>query len=450
MKPIPVLRRAVLWLLVLPVVLPPMDATAQAMPNTGLAQNAALYYLKAAALLDVPRTELELETQDFISNQLPLLPPSVLSVQPEALRALLRDRPSLMALNNGARQTLCVFPVKTDGASLDLTHLPPLRNLAYRALMLAKAYEYVDNPQGAAGVYVDVLRLVEHLDQDRNVTTGLVAGDLIQLTLSELEGFLSRKQPADAIALLTRYFEKAPRRVLRLPTYLRDEAQRNTEWLLLRGERPEDKLARLYGNARSRPAIDKLVTLDAARKEQRFREWVDEYQKRMEAMALAAEQPFADGIQKMAKMDAERAAMEKDRTGGKNPLIPLLMPQGVDLYQLFLLAEAQYDAAHILCSAAAVQAETKTWPNSIDAINLFTRRTMPTDVFSGKDFYYHLDRGAPELIIRIPKKMSLHPEYFYNVNFERRLKNDGPRGAAAIQRLQEERKRNPRLPVPME
>ena len=75
---------------------------------------------------------------------------------------------------------------------------------------------------------------------------------------------------------------------------------------------------------------------------------------------------------------------------------------------------------------------------------------MPTDVFSGKDFYYHLDRGAPELIIRIPKKMSLHPEYFYNVNFERRLKNDGPRGAAAIQRLQEERKRNPRLPVPME
>ena len=448
MKLHPVLRLAVLWLLI-PAVLRPMDAPAQAL-NAGLAQNAALHYIKAAALLDTPRTELELQTQDFINNELPLLPPSVLAAHPEALRALLRDRSSLMALNNGARQTLCVFPVQTDSAALDLTHLPPLRSLAYRALMLAKAYEYVDNPQGAAGVYIDIFRLVEHLDQDRNVTSGLLAGDLIQLTLSELEGFLSREHPADALALLTRYFDNSPKRVLRLPAYLRDEAKRNSDWLLQHNGRPEDRIARLYGNAKSKPAVDKLITLDKARKEQRLQEWVEEYQRRMEAMALASEQPFADGIKKMARMDAERATMEKDRSGGKNPLIPLLMPQGVDLYQLFLLAEAQYDAATIMVYAAAARAENKKWPDNIDEINLFAHHPMPTDVFSGKDFYYRIDRGSPELIIRIPKKMSLQPEYLYNVNVARRQRNDGARGAEAIQRLQEERKRNPRLPVPME
>ena len=446
MKLHPVLRLAVVWLLILTALLRPMDAAAQT-PNAGLAQNAALHYLKAAALLDAPRTELELATQDFISTELPLLPPNVFAAHPEALRALLRDRPSLMALNNGARQTLCVFPVKTDSATPDLTHLPPLRSMAYRALMLAKAYEYVDNPQGAAGVYVDIFRLVEHLDQDRNVTSGLLAGDLIQLTLSELEGFLSREQPADALSLLTRYFDKSPRRVLRLPTYLRDDSEQNASWLLGRGDRPEERVARLYGNVRSKPAVDKLVTLDKARKEQRLREWVEEYQGRMEAMAVAAEQPFATGIKKMAGMDAERTAMEKDRTGGKNPLIPLLMPQGVDLYQLFLLAEAQYDAASILSYAAAARAANKKWPDRIDDITLFAHHAMPTDVFSGKDFYYHIDRGEPELIIRIPKKMSLQPEYLYNMNFARRLKNDGAHGAEAIQRLQEERKRNPLLPV---
>ena len=436
-------------MLMLMTALAPASVRAQAAAEAGLAQNAALHYLKAAALLDTPRTELELETQDFINNELPLLPPSTLAVQPEALRALLRDRPALIALNNGARQTLCVFPVRTGSATLDLTHLPPVRGLAYRALMLAKAYEYVDNPQGSAGVYADLFRLVEHLDQDRNVTSGLLAGDLIQLILSELEGFLSREQPPDALALLTRYFDKAPRRVLRLPTYLRDEAERHADWLLRADGRPEDKLAQLYGNSKSRPAIDKLVTLDKARKEQRLREWVEEYRKRMDAMAVAAEQPFSDGIQKMAKMDAERASLEKDRSGGRNPLIPLLMPQGVELYQLFLLAEAQYDAAAILCHAAAARAATRTWPGGIDEINLHARGTMPADVFSGKDFYYHLNRGLPELIIRIPKKMSLQPEYLYNINFARRQRNDGARGVAAIEKLQEERKRNPRLPVPM-
>jgi hypothetical protein len=416
-------------------------------PLADCSQNAAIYYWKAAALIQAPTTREELEYARKADILLADVSPAIFAAQPEMLQWLLNTGPMLPALRQARACAICEFPIRTGSEPfLDLSHLPRLRALTRRALAAAKAYEFVDNAPGAAAIYVDLLKLVQHLDQDRNLISGFVAAELLQRDLSDLESFFGRNPSAEALAPLMDYFNRLPPLVFHPGDYLRDEARRYGDWLLESAGRPEERLSRLYRNAKSKPAIEKLMTLDPQTKQQRLKGWVDDYRQQMDALAAAVDLPFAPGLTRIRQLDEQRESVQADASApGDNPLVPLLVPTATEMFQRFLLAEAQFDMLHILCAAAAYRAKTGSWPGDMNTISRYTQQVMPKDPFSGDKFYYKLEHGMPVLITRVPKRMMSREQYSYFLGIDQRRKTDIERTMNAVRDTREFRK-----PVPIE
>jgi hypothetical protein len=380
------------------------------------AENAALHYWKAAALVQQPRTPAEMEIAAFASGLLEGLPPRVFLVQPEALRWLLNERPMLAALDAGSRLPVCAFPVyREEEPAPDLGHLASLRLVAARARAAAKAFEHADNAEGAALIHAGLLRMLRHLDQDGAIQSGLVACELLQEVLADLASFLGRDQPRSAVAPLAAVFVESATTRLHPSSYLETEARHYGDWLVASLPTVEGKLGRLYGNSRHKPAVEKLATLDETRKSERLQEWVANYRARMAALAKNLELPYAQGVGVIREMDRKKIMLQKDPTGGSNPLVPLLVPRAFEMYQRFLLAQAQFACAEILCTAALYRAEHGAWPPSLDELALYAQRTFPPDPFGGTPLHYRLADDAPRLIIRVPRWIASNRSLLYDV-----------------------------------
>lgn len=433
------------------ILIPPGDAWAET-PLADCSQNAALYYWKAASLIQTPTTRDELEYAGKADVLLADVSPAIFAAQPEMLQWLLNAGPMLPALRQARSCAICEFPIHTSSVPfLDLSHLPRLRALTHRAQAMAKAYEFVDNTPGAAAIYVDLLKLVQHLDQDRNLISGFVATELLQLNLSDLESFFSRNPSAEAVAPLTEYFNALPSPVFHPGNYLRDEVRRYGDWLLADPVRPEARLNRLYRNAKSKPAVEKLMTLDPQKKKERLQGWVDDYRKRMAALAEAVDLPFASGLPRIRQLDRQKETLQASTLApGGNPLVPLLVPTAAEMYERFLLAEAQFDMLQILCAAAAYRADMGSWPPNIDAINRHARRLMPKDPFSGDKFYYRIERGMPVIITRVPKRMLSQKKYSYLLGIHQRLRIDEENTMNAAKDIRDLAVRKANESVPME
>jgi hypothetical protein len=413
-------------------------------------ENAALYYWKAVGLMQQPQTRDQLDLAQFADGTLRELPPQVFIVRPDVLRWLLNERSVFAALNQASQFKTCAFTLHAPGTpGLDVSHLPRLRALVRRVLGATKACEYADNREGAAIVYADLLTLVRNLDQDRNFTSGFAAAEMLQEIVLSLEGFISREPPVAVADMLAGYFKSAASPVFNPAAYLLEEARANSAWLLAEPERAEEKLSRLYGNASQRPAVEQLMSLDGVRKEQRLRGWAQEYVVRMKDMAEAMQMPFGSATTRLRELDAEREAMRRSPNGGDNPLVPLLVPALSLTYQRFLLAEAQFDMAEILACAAAFRQGTGTWPGAIAEINLFMKRPMAQDPFTGEDFYFRLARDMPAVAARIPKSLAAVPGLLYRIELAPRRKVDLDRATAAIRAIEEARQKSVLDAVPM-
>ncbi|OQW97148.1 MAG: hypothetical protein BWK77_02565 [Verrucomicrobia bacterium A1] len=423
---------------------------AQTSKPAGPTENAALFYWKAAGLMQQPQTQEQLQFARFADNAMRNLPPRVFAAKPDVLRWLLNERSALTALGQAARFKTCAFALRAPGIpGLDVSHLPRLQALMRRALAAAKAYEYADNRDGAASIYASLFTLVANLDQDRNFTSGFTAAELLQELVLEVEGFVSRDPPASAARLLADYFKPVLPNLFHPAGYLLDEARLNSAWLLTAPDRAQDKLSRLYGNTAHRPAVEQLMSLDRVKQEERLRAWVHDYIRQMKALAEATELPFNEAQIQLRELDRQREAMRKDPSGGDNPLIPLLVPALSQGYQRLLLSEAQFDMAEILACAAAFRQGTGTWPARIAEINQYMHRPMAQDPFSGEDFYYRLVKDLPVVAARIPKSLANDSALLYRLELAQRRRKDEERAQAALRQLKEEKERELRQPVPM-
>lgn len=407
-----------------------------------LMQNAALYYWKAAGIMQEAVTPEDFALMPFLEKEVDQLPPRIFMSRPDALKWLLNERPMINALDLGARRSACAFPIFVEGeAGLDLSHLPKMRAMARRALSVAKAFAYADNAEGAAIVYADLLRLVQHMDQDECVTSGLAAADILQKVLEQMQGFLARGQRTQTLSVLARFFASSPDTLFHPGDYLRFEARRYGDWLLAYSDRAEERLNRLYGNASYKPGVEILLSLNPAEREGRLRDWVSDYRHRINAIAEALDQPYASGITQIRELDRQKTAMRAGSTPDANPLVPLLVPTANSLYQRFLLAEAQFDAADVLCAAALFRAETGAWPVGLPDIRSLTQRVFPRDPFSGDELFYKLASDLPTVTIRVPKWMASQPNYLYALNLSKRLKDEESRLEAVVSRMREEKQR---------
>jgi len=415
-----------------------------------MADNAALQYWKAAGVMLQPTEEAQFSSYEFINKELPNLAPNALAANPDALLNLLKETPMLNALQNGAAEEVCVFPIYRKGNPRpELSHLKSLFQVTQRALACAKAYEFAGNPVGAAEIYVSLLKTIQDLDQDHTIYSCLAGANMLQLVLNDLVGFISRGQPADAFIPLTNCFRDSPEFIFHPSNALREERERYANWLSANPDLTVKKLERLYGKTKFKPAAERLMTLDATTKKKKLEEWLEGYRRWMLDLSRALNMPYKQGMKRLKELDARKTRMRKDKKGGPNPLILLLTPTTTELYQRILLAEAQFDMADILCMAGLYKAEVGEWPRTLNELHPLSYRTMPTDPFIDEPFYYRVFHGAPLIITRIPKWMARTRQYSNRLSLSERRQKDKQRTAHVISRYKKEQAEEIKKPVPL-
>jgi hypothetical protein len=407
------------------------------------AENAAMDYWRAVALLGQPSTPQDLKTLSHIVDDIPGFPPAIFEVWPSTGRWLLNEQPALQAMQEGSRKPLCDFGVRTPGRlGLNLQHLLPLRRLTDRALAAARAYEYADNLRGTASIYVSLLCLAQQLDQDQAIESGVFAAELVQRILDGLIGFTSREPPAEDITILTTYLAGARRPVFRLDQYLRTSAKQHADWLLMDIGKAEARLGALYGDVPYKPAVEQLMTLSPEAKTERLELWVEGYRAHMLALAEACAKPYRVGLYPILDLDKEKEAALKARGKAENPLIPLLVPSMEKAYERFLLAEANFTMADILCAAALYRADLDAWPPDLEALSKFIARDFERDPFSGAQVQYKLKSRMPILGIRAPRWLAKQPQSVFRATLVSRRQDDMSKVAELKKQMASEARKN--------
>ncbi|HDL77279.1 MAG TPA: hypothetical protein ENG36_00730 [Lentisphaerae bacterium] len=380
-------------------------------------ENAAYHYLKAAALVPNPRTAEQFDMLMFARTEMRDLPPQGFNAWPEAARWLLRQDAVLEALARATRCKRCVFDISREPSpTLRLDHLGVMRRLIHYGMAVSKAYEYAQNPRTAAEIYGYLLRLIFDLDQDRNLNSALVAVDELQLIMDELVPFLERTDDADAALRVMRVLRTKSRPAFHLGEYLREESRRFSRWLLMDPDAAVEKLNRLYGQQEHRPAVDRLLAVEGAEREELLRRWVMDYESRMIRLADAVERPYLKGISIVRTMDRHRETLVRaggSLPAGANPLVPLLQPSMERVYQRMLLAEGQIEALRLLCAASIYRSGKGRWPLSTAELYQGKEQRVPRDPFSGQELYYRLVRSRPRIVIRVPRWMARGEMFHY-------------------------------------
>ena len=417
----------------------PLAVSGEESGSEDLPQNAATEYWRAMVFFDQPTTPEELAVISFIDNDMAPLPPGVLTIRPDVNRWLLEQTPSMLAMARAGEIPLCRFSTRQ---GRDTEHLIYIKSLTQRALQAAKAYEYVNNKQGAAMIYVSLFRTAMHLDQDKNMTSVIFAAELVQRVLDALIGFVSREPSLEAAEVLTRFFAEAPPEILHLNACLDADAAALAKWLTDEPGLTEQRLATRYGSTVPKPAVERLMTLDPDRKAERLAEWVAGYEAHMRALSEAATKPYAVGVYTIQELDAQRNSLkDAPQEDMVNPLVPLLAPTIEKTYERILLAEGHFTLADVLSATALYRASTKDWPKSLEDLSKFVGRPFGRDPYTGQIIQYALKRNYPVLALRAPRWLAKDPNILYQVNLGTRLNKDQTTVARMVETFGREKRR---------
>ena len=399
------------------------NATAQ----SNAFDNAALDYWKAGALLRPILSQGELEAAVFIEKQLHLLPPRVFSLRPEAARWLLEERPMLLALHDGVDKPYCQF--NPPGVpEPDLTYRGVMGKVIRRALAAASAFEFIDSEGTTSRIYVDVLRLVDHLDDDMTWSSAYDAMGRLPAVQDAIAGFLSRNPARQSIEPLNEFLSGMQRPVHSIDELLREEMRGYVRGLLTDVEGIDRNVLSFYKEGEAALAANLLLPLDEEGKKKQLVAWLDGYQNEVSGLALAASRPYPEAIRIIEESDKRIAAMKKDPDKAQaNPILPLLMPPLTRTYQQFLAAEASHTMLQILVAAAIYSDFVREWPEDLKVLEQFAGVSFAPDPFTMKPIDFDQQRDGVRVRIRAPKwigkETRIRVEFDLDEVFERNAKN---------------------------
>ncbi len=395
-------------------------------PVVNTFDNAAVTYWKAAAKMQEARTPVELNARDFVDQVLSKLPPKALAYRPDVARWLVGEKAMLDELYRAGEQTTCVFsPGAESGVTPDLSHRVFLREVWNRGLASAKAQEFIDDHAGAVKTYIALLRMLDHMDADDDWASAYICLSWLPELVRDLEGFFAREPPREALAPLAAYLEAQPKPVYSMRSFMRSEMRTYARWLLDDPGALERKLAKLYGNRESMPAVNRLITLDEKGKRKTLVAWLDDYQKAVSRLTGALEKPYGQAMEGIRLMDSHVKESElKPEQSGANLLLPLLMPPMERTYQQFEAAEAEYILIHIMTVAATYRDFVGEWPDDLRTAEQFGGVTFPMNPFSGKPIEYSLRRDYPRIDLATPQWLDEETTAVTSLDLKARLERD--------------------------
>jgi hypothetical protein len=396
----------------------PDQSDGKVLPNQkSLMNNAALYYWKAMASMQVPRTSQDIASTAFIQQELYRFPPSVFSIRKDVAVWLISENALIASLRQGRMEKDCAFPIhQANSPSLNLTHLTPMREMTRYCLEISKAYEYAENYAGAAGVYILLQDMISKLHQDNNMTSAQAGWSMLQDVAQGLEGYATRKQSPEALESILRYFDANPELQFRISEYLLGESQRYSEWLIEDPTKIIRRLSSLYGRKPDQPGVLKLASLSMDDQVLKLEDWIQGYQNHMAELAKWVDKPYLVGLPQLELLD-DNLEKEINKDGGdvENPLLPLLVPYMRRVYERSLLAKGQYRMMRTVLEAARYESLVGQWPKNLDTLEEFSGRTTPLDPFTGNKLFFRIRNKAPYISLRAPKWMAQEDTMVYRL-----------------------------------
>lgn len=400
---------------------------AQSPADPACFDNAAWHYWKAMAKIQPLLSRDHFDTVLFAESRLPVLPPKVFAYYPEAGRWLIQEKGLLAELQRAGAAPTCFFnPPPSPGRRVDYSHRDILRSVWWRALGAAKALEFAEQHESAVAVYIDLFRLLDHLDGDGDWASAYLATTWLPELIGALEGYFSRLPPRLAVQSLADYLgERRTRPLYPMREFMETEMRTYAGWLRGDPARSEQRLATLYRDRQSMPAIEKLLGLDEEAKREKLTHWLDQYEKEVTRLGASLEEPYSRAVEAIRLSDKRILIMKNTpKAPDTNPLLPLLMPPMTQTYQEFVAAEASVWLVELMALASIYRDFVGDWPDNTDMIEQFARRTFPPDPFTGKPIDFTVRRGIPRSAVAIPPWLEEKGSVFAEFDLGRRVDRD--------------------------
>jgi len=432
-------RFTLIWIagIVLAGAVAAQDATEEEWKLPPPPDNAAINYCLAMALQPRPYDAAGLEAEEFIDSEFAKLPPEALADWPDVqkfLQEYFGPGDTLGALHRGAQKSRCAFDVDySDGPVTPLLHLPEILHLARRCVAAAKFAEFNGDPNEAAQIYADLMRMGQHVGQDPIMIGGAV-GDSTQREVSEeIEGLLSREPPPEAARTLFATLQDIEPRPFDLSAYLHAEAESCGNWL---AQLPLEEFLTLSDHFKQY-----FEALPDDQRKEKLAQWIDEYRAIMHSVAEIVKEPYYNSAPKVRKEEAQVEKLSEDflrnpKTG--NPLVSFWISPLETSARCFAQAEARLGMTKLACAAVLHYHEKGKYPESMDDLAEYFPDGLPKDPFTGENYTYTLVEGWPRVEFDAYEELrQQNDDSLYSIDLSRRRKQDAEALAKFREQMEE-------------
>lgn len=401
--------------------------------SLGAGENAAEHYEKAFAALS--KTENE-ALDDFLNLTLPRAAPEAMDEMPGAKEEVRKHRDAVSVhLRRGASLKHCAFELDwRAGTAMLMPHLAQARNLAHRAACYGKLLELEGRKAEAARVYLDIIRMGVHLDQDPGPISVLVGIACAGIAAPAVEGLLARGVDAETARLLLDGLRGLPS-----PPFDASRAI-DTERVWFGGCSRREFLKMADGGRegllKGLDAMDRLDDLmkplgpitgphkpwRVPEKPEEIRRLLDEafevYDAQMRKLGAATKGPYHEsiaGVKRLTKMQESYWKGETREGHFAGTLFGSLAPDVSAFYTRAARCEAQLRGLSLLAAACLGKAEKGEHPRWIETLAAYFPAGVPKDPFTGGDFTYGFADGLPaaECEGDDPEQKKKHPETYH-------------------------------------
>ncbi len=415
-------------------------------------RNAATHYLKAVvALPSVPERNGPLD--EFIGYELGAFSPDAVTEMPGMLRAGTGEAgrklpgavegvrafaPAVAHLRRGGALEHCAFKLEwRAGAYMLMPHLAQLRDLARKATCYGKLLEHEKKPREAARVYLDVIRMGIHLDQECTMIHTLSGMGCTGIVAPAIEGLLLRGVDAGTARLLLDGLRTLPRPAFNAARALETERVWYVGWVrrMLLADVTEvgtsldalEKLDKMLLGDGLGEHEDWIIPEDPKEIRRLLREAFGIHDGHMKLLVAAMRLPYHEGRARVERLAATQKSYWKGEiaVGHFAAVMPSVISGALStVYKRVARCEAHLRGLQVLAAAALAKAETGKYPGSIGDLAKHFPLGVPRDPFTGGNFSYWLPEGLPAVACKAddPKVKKDRPQtYHFGLAYRRTL-----------------------------
>jgi len=372
-------------------------------------ENAADHYARAFETLP-PRPNDDLDM--FLTCWALSAMPAALREFPGVIDEVRKYREAVTVhLRRGASKKRCMFDIKwSDGPAMVMPHLAKCRDLARRASVYGKLLELEDRSAEAAHVYLDIIRMGLHLEQDRTLISVLVGIAVVGIAGGPVEGLLARRPDAETARLVFKGLRDLPRDRFNAARAI--DCERITGVGALRQAMdPATGKTKLVETLRSLDAMDALlgeegkagskpwrIPDDPAEIRREIEDAFEVYDRQMKQIVRLMKGPYHETGREVADLEETVVSCWDAQIAEGHFAARLVscVAGTMSVVQVRTVrAEARLRGLEVLAAAALAKAEGGAYPGDLAGLARLFPGGVPADPVSGKPFRYWLGEGLP-------------------------------------------------------